>query len=108
MYALARFLFVVQIFTQYLGQKEIVSDIYSNQTNSHEKQKECRMLSELACRWCTDGSVLKVSWAVELAALEGMLCTLEETLCCTLTGSLHSVESKLLFHTNTCKEEIAL
>lgn len=65
------------------------------------------MLSELACRWCTDGSVLKVSWAVELAALKGMLCTLEETPCCTLTGSLHS-ESKLLFHTNTCIVEIVL
>lgn len=65
------------------------------------------MLSELACRWCTDGAVLKVSWAVELAALEGMLCTFEETWCCTLTGSLLS-ESKLLFHTNTCKVEIVL
>lgn len=66
------------------------------------------MLCELACRWCTDGSVLKVSWAVELAALKGMLCTLEETPYCTPTGSLHSVESKLLFHTNTCKVEIVL
>lgn len=105
MYALAHFLFVVQM--QYLWQK-VVSSIYSNKTNSHEKEKECTMLPELAWRWCTDGSVLKVSWAVELAALKGMLCTLEETWCCTLTGSLHSVESILLFHTNTCKVEIVL
>lgn len=58
------------------------------------------MLSELACLWSTDGWVLKVGWIVELAALEGK-CTLEETSCCSLTASLHSAESKLLFHTNT-------
>lgn len=58
------------------------------------------MLSELACLWSTDGCVLKVCWAVGQAALEGMR-TLEETSCCSLTASLHSAESMLLFHTNT-------
>lgn len=58
------------------------------------------MLSELAWLWSTDGCMLKVCRAVELAALEGM-CTLEETSCCSLTASVHSAESKLLFHTNT-------
>lgn len=66
------------------------------------------MLSELACLWCTDGCVLKVCWAVELAALEGTLCALEETSCCSLRASLHSAESKLLFQTNTCKVKIVI
>lgn len=99
MYRAAHFLFVVQIFMQCRWQKEFVNSIYSDKRNSHEREKECRILSELACLWSTDGCVLMVCWAVELAALEGM-CTLAET-CCSLTASLHSAESKLLFHSNT-------
>lgn len=75
--------------------------IYSDKMDSRERAEECWILSELACLRSTDGCVLTVCWAVELAALGGMLCTLEETSCCSL--SLHSAESKLLFHTNTCK-----
>lgn len=101
MYRVARLLFVVQIFcTRRHWQKEPVNGICSDKRNSHEREQECRMPSELACLWSTDGCLLKVSGAMELAAREGM-CTLEETSCCSLAASLHSEESTLLFHTNT-------
>lgn len=40
---------------------------------------------------------------MELAGGACKLCILEEVLCCGVTPSLQSAESKLLFHTSTCK-----
>lgn len=61
-------------------------------------------LSELTWLCTTDGRELEAWWAVELAGGACKLCCWEVALCCTLTPSLHSVETKLLFHTSTCKK----
>lgn len=61
-------------------------------------------LSELTWLCTTDGRELEAWWAVEPAGGACKLCCWEVALCCTLTPSLHSVETKLLFHTSTCKK----
>lgn len=61
-------------------------------------------LSELTWLCTTDGRELEPWRAVESAGGACKLCCWEVALCCTLTPSLHSVETKLLFHTSTCKK----
>lgn len=61
-------------------------------------------LSELTWLCTTDGRELEAWWAMEPAGGPCKLCCWEVALCCTLTPSLHSGETKLLFHTSTCKK----